>query len=56
MGLVTGQSDLKSETSVILLCMWFNINFRDGAGCFGNDDGVPPAEVKDMKNNTITKI
>ena len=25
MGLVTGQSDLKSETSVILLCMWLTL-------------------------------
>ena len=22
--------------------------FRDGAGCFGNNDGVPPAEVKEI--------
>ena len=33
-----------------------DINFRDGAGCFGNNDGVPPAEVNDIKNNTVIKI
>ena len=33
-----------------------DINFRDGAGCFGNNDGVPPAEVNDIKNNTVIII
>ena len=24
-------------------------DFRDGAGCFGNSDGVPPSEVSEME-------
>ena len=31
-------------------------DFRDGAGCFGNNDGVPPSEVREQCSLNITDI